>query len=278
MNVHASSTEEIKMFLLNVNEPRYQALNIQEMTWNHWIISRVLQGEVEMTTCGETTIVQPGDVMIHPPNIPFSEINPSKGSHQVIFLDATLSTNIDLLRKYPVSSVVSLKDPTAFTSGFTELLHYWNQTDIPERDFYLLTLTLRLISDIITSWIVAGREPRKPIDFMQDRFQGILNYMSSRLEEKITRDGLASIIHLHPNYFDRIFNKYYRLTPMQMLRNLRLKKAKDLLETTDSTLETIASQCGLVDATYLSKVFSKQYEMTPGKYRKKMNSIIAMYR
>jgi len=55
-----------------------------------------------------------------------------------------------------------------------------------------------------------------------------------------------------------------------MLRDLRLKHARHLLETTGQTLEAIAAASGLQDASYLTKVFSQRFGITPGRYRRNL--------
>jgi AraC-like DNA-binding protein len=54
---------------------------------------------------------------------------------------------------------------------------------------------------------------------------------------------------------------------MGMLRDMRLKRSKQLLEQTEETLESIAAQCGLTDASYLCKQFKRQYGMLPGEFK-----------
>ncbi|WP_207383660.1 helix-turn-helix transcriptional regulator [Paenibacillus solani] len=67
--------------------------------------------------------------------------------------------------------------------------------------------------------------------------------------EGITREELAKLYHMNPVYFSRAFQKIYKLTPMQMVRKLRLQHAKKMLESTDYTLEHIAQKCGYFDAS-----------------------------
>ncbi len=98
--------------------------------------------------------------MIHPPKVPFDEWNPGPGKHQVLYLDVGLSSRVELLQLHPVSPVVRLPDPVRFGSEFRRLLHYWNNPDIPERQFMVSALTLQLLADIVHAWASAGREPR----------------------------------------------------------------------------------------------------------------------
>jgi transcriptional regulator GlxA family with amidase domain len=111
----------------------------------------------------------------------------------------------------------------------------------------------------------------------QDRFVDVIRYMLAHLGDKLTRDDLASLVHLHPGYFDRIFHNVYGTSPMQMLRNLRLSRARQLLETTDAPLSAIALSCGLSDAGYFNRVFRQCYGQTPGQYRQSAKSTMQSY-
>nr|WP_240548098.1 helix-turn-helix transcriptional regulator [Paenibacillus lignilyticus] len=83
---------------------------------------------------------------------------------------------------------------------------------------------------------------------------------------------LAEKVHLNTNYLDRAFQEAYGINPMQMLRQMRLNKAKRLLETTEEPLSQLAQLCGLGDAAYLNRQFVKTFGMTPGKYKQMIRS------
>ncbi len=101
----------------------------------------------------------------------------------------------------------------------------------------------------------------------QDRFTGVVNYMAENMAEKLTRDDLARRLNLHPGYFNRIFYEAFGVAPMQMLRDMRLRQAQHLLETSDNPLDSISMSCGFNDTAYFCRVFFRNYQMTPGQYR-----------
>jgi transcriptional regulator GlxA family with amidase domain len=101
--------------------------------------------------------------------------------------------------------------------------------------------------------------------------------MTAHLADKISRECLAARVHLNPGYFDRVFVQTYGISPMRMLRTLRLRRAQQLLESTSASLETIAAACGLGDAAYLSRVFRHWHGQTPGQYRQSTKSTMASY-
>jgi transcriptional regulator GlxA family with amidase domain len=62
-----------------------------------------------------------------------------------------------------------------------------------------------------------------------------------------------------------------------MLRDMRLRRAKKLLESTSDTLTLIAEACGFNDTAYFSHQFTKHYAQTPGEYRKQARELMKSY-
>jgi transcriptional regulator GlxA family with amidase domain len=135
-----------------------------------------------------------------------------------------------------------------------------------------MSLSLQIVSIILQSWHRSGA-PARPAAIVaaleqNSRFDSVISFMMQNLERKIARDELARLAHLHPGYFDRVFRAQYGVAPMQMLRDLRLRRAQELLESTSGTLESIARACGLGDAAQFSRSFRAHLGQTPGQFRK----------
>lgn len=232
-------------------------------------MSYVLSGDVE-TTAGEITCrARSGDIILHPPHLPFSERSPRVGIHLWMLLDITVTPGVELFRLYPVPPVISLLPDLDYARTFAELLKVRCSpaTDLLH-DLRVSALTYQLCQMLLVSWQRGGAIARSPaLTTPRDRFAAVITYMTEHLERKLAREELAALVHLHPGYFDRAFHEIYNLTPMRMLRNLRLQRAIQLLERSDASLSAIAYQCGLGDAGYLSRVFRERYGQTPGQYR-----------
>ncbi|MNE33498.1 HTH-type transcriptional activator RhaS [compost metagenome] len=100
----------------------------------------------------------------------------------------------------------------------------------------------------------------------------MLHYIENRLHENITRDDLAQIYHMNPVYFSRAFKEIYGLTPMKMVKKLRLLHAKKLLETTDHTIEVIAQKCGFCDSPHFNHTFRSAFKTSPSEHRKSIRN------
>lgn len=95
----------------------------------------------------------------------------------------------------------------------------------------------------------------------------VLTFIESHLNDNITIDDLAKIVHFHPNYFIKFFRDHLGCSPMQYINRLRLEKAKHLLKTTDLTVKEIADMIGFNDAGYFSKVFKRYTGFSPQEFR-----------
>lgn len=260
--------ERLDLSLFHVGEGRYPSLAIRDETYPHWLLSFVRQGRVETETRGVRTWASDGDVMIHPARLPFSERAAGPGRHQYFVFDLQVPPGLDLFRLHPVSPVVRLADPDEYARTFDRLALAWAEPPSPLRDLCAFTLAAQLVSHVLQSWQAGGSPPRPDaLRTPEDRFTDVVTYAADRLDQKLTRDDLARRVFLHPNSFDRAFRAAYGVPPMRMLRGLRLRRARTLLESTDDTLETIAAACGLGDAAALSRAFKAHYGLSPGAHR-----------
>lgn len=79
---------------------------------------------------------------------------------------------------------------------------------------------------------------------------------------------LAQVLHLSASQLQRKVLALTDLTPVQIIRDLRLKRAQDLLRTTDLTVAEVAFQAGFNDPSYFTRLFVKELGATPSEWRR----------
>lgn len=85
-------------------------------------------------------------------------------------------------------------------------------------------------------------------------------------------DQIAENMYLSPFYISKIFKSEMGDTPIRYLINIRLERAKILLENGDNgSIQEIAAMVGYDDAYHFSKLFKKRYGMSPSEARKRAN-------
>ena len=99
------------------------------------------------------------------------------------------------------------------------------------------------------------------------KLQSVLSYIEDHYSEKIQISELSEIIHVCDDRLIRLFKEVIGETPIEYIMNLRIEAAIKLLSSTDLSIADIAYQTGFGSATYMTRVFKKKLNTTPGKYR-----------
>ena len=98
-----------------------------------------------------------------------------------------------------------------------------------------------------------------------------INYMNANYAEPLSLDDLAERIYATKQTLNYHFKKDLSITPMNYLLRLRLTKVKELLATSDRSIETIAEDCGFSSGNYLTLIFKQKEGISPTSYRKNRN-------
>ncbi|MHA6533881.1 iron-siderophore ABC transporter substrate-binding protein [Paenibacillus sp. BAC0078] len=94
-----------------------------------------------------------------------------------------------------------------------------------------------------------------------------IQYMQANYARSITLEELAARLGCSSRHFSRIFKNETGKSPIDYIIHLRITKSKELLVTTDATLQEIAESIGQPDSYYFSKMFKKHVGTSPLRYR-----------
>lgn len=106
--------------------------------------------------------------------------------------------------------------------------------------------------------------PRKACDTVGST----LAWMEGHLDQEMSVEQLAAQAHMSPRTFARRFQQETGTTPYRWLLRQRVLLAQRLLETSDRTVDTIASQTGFGTAATLRHQFVRTLGTTPNAYRR----------
>lgn len=96
----------------------------------------------------------------------------------------------------------------------------------------------------------------------------IISYFEDHYHEKISLEQIAVNMYLSPFYISKIFKSETGDTPIRYLINIRLQRAKELLEQDEvSSIQEVAARVGYDDAYHFSKLFKKRYGISPSKVK-----------
>jgi LacI family transcriptional regulator len=95
-----------------------------------------------------------------------------------------------------------------------------------------------------------------------------LAFIRNRACEGITVDDVLAETTMSRSSFERRTRRYLGVSPQQQIRQAQLKQVKYLLAETEMLIEAIGTQCGFDHPEYLHVIFKREFDMTPGEYRK----------
>ena len=96
----------------------------------------------------------------------------------------------------------------------------------------------------------------------------VVAYLEDNLSDSdITIDDIAQAVGMSRTSLHRKMKQLMGTSPMEFLREARIRKAVKMLETTSKNVSEIAYQCGFSDPKYFSKCFKSTFGQTPSEYK-----------
>jgi transcriptional regulator GlxA family with amidase domain len=80
---------------------------------------------------------------------------------------------------------------------------------------------------------------------------------------------LAETLNLSPSRLRHLFKQQTGITFGTYVRQVRMKQAKYLLETTFMSIKEITQRVGIRDSSHFVRDFEKEYRLSPKQYRNK---------
>lgn len=127
--------------------------------------------------------------------------------------------------------------------------------------------------DIIKASIAALEVAVNKMDEIQKRDKikdarllEITNYIYANYK-KVTLDDLSEQFFLSKPYISKYIREKSGMTFGEILKAVRMKKARAMLKSTNSTVESIADSVGYQNVEHFNRIFKKMYRMTPIQYR-----------
>ncbi len=96
----------------------------------------------------------------------------------------------------------------------------------------------------------------------------VLTWIVEHLDEDLSVEELARRHHMSPRTFARRFRAETGTTPHQWVIAQRVRRAEELLERSDRSVEWIASNVGFGNASALRHHFTRQRGVSPQQYRR----------
>lgn len=96
----------------------------------------------------------------------------------------------------------------------------------------------------------------------------VVDYIEHNIEKDISRESLAELVYLNPDYLARLFKKEIGESIGSYIINRRIGIAKEYFENTNEPINVVAIKVGYDNFSYFSKIFKEVTGFTPKEYKK----------
>lgn len=91
-------------------------------------------------------------------------------------------------------------------------------------------------------------------------------YIDAHLDQKISLGDLAACLHLSVPHFERMFRVTTHRPPYRYVLDVRIERAKFLLEKTRLPLAEVARQCGFASQSHFTTHFRRSVGVSPARF------------
>ena len=92
-------------------------------------------------------------------------------------------------------------------------------------------------------------------------------YIQENFNKDLSLDALSKELDISPYYFSKLFKEETGSNFVEYLTNLRMSRAKELLKDERCSMKEICLEVGYSDPNYFSRIFKKNFGVTPTEYR-----------
>ncbi|WP_054025046.1 AraC family transcriptional regulator [Bacillus sp. FJAT-28004] len=113
-----------------------------------------------------------------------------------------------------------------------------------------------------------GLIPRRKQDGNADDFiENAIRYMKEKIESNLTLEDLVAYTRISKQHLNHLFRKSTGCPPIDYYLRLKMQRAGELLDLTDSSVKQISLSLGINDPYYFSRLFKKMIGVSPAAYR-----------
>ncbi|RFU44709.1 GlxA family transcriptional regulator [Paraburkholderia sp. DHOC27] len=134
-------------------------------------------------------------------------------------------------------------------------------------------LAAQVSEQFILERIRGANDPQPiPVDarvgFSRAELIEVVRLMEANIEEPLSLEELARLVQLSQRHLQRMFKVYLSVSPTHYYLTLRLRRARDLLRTTDTSIARVTAVCGFHSPCHFSKAYRAQFGHAPSVERR----------
>lgn len=222
------------------------------------------QGEFHIS--GNIYQVTPGTVMIISPNTPYSYHNPA-GDYMDDWLHFHVLPMGTFTMYFPHLNIpIPAGAAEVYTTLLRQILWEHSYTSAPYAQENINKLFEVILNHLRAA--LTQNKYREPIVPYADKLRAIRLDIQSDPTNTADIAGCAKSLGISQSYFQHIYTQLFGTSYQKDVIYFRTEHAKNLLLTTDLSMEQIAELCGYNSPVHFYRQFKKLAGITPASFRK----------
>ncbi|WP_455714609.1 helix-turn-helix domain-containing protein [Anaerosporobacter sp.] len=99
-----------------------------------------------------------------------------------------------------------------------------------------------------------------------------INIIDSEFVKNVTLEDVAGRVGVSSQYLSKIFKEETNQTFVEYLTNLRITRAKEIIQTSDQPIKQVGIMVGYKDPNYFSRIFRSVVGISPSDFRKNVKT------
>lgn len=236
-----------------------------------YILNLTVKGQGTIFQGQEAFDVQEGDLVLFPTGVPHFYHRSEQAQewhHRWIYFRPRAYWNNRLKWEEGINGVfitkgIQIDDQEKLNQLFLQIEEL-SKREEPYND----ELSLNLLEQILIRCKM--NQPNLIKKRVDPRVTEVVNYMAKHLNEDFTNEQLAELICLSPSRLGHLFRDEMGMTITQWRDDQRISRAKQLLVTSNYSINQISRLIGYSDPLYFSRVFKNKAGLSPKLYREKV--------
>ena len=111
------------------------------------------------------------------------------------------------------------------------------------------------------------RGGRRSLFALPPKLRTAIEIMQRRIENPLTLPGIAKKVGLSARQLERLFLRYFKMTPLRYYMQLRIERARELLLYSDKPIMEIAVSAGFGSTSHFANWYRRIFGVKPSELR-----------
>jgi len=245
------------------NEMNYRNKILQDF----YMMTYVRKGSAKLRVKDNVYDIHPGTVIFIPPHLEHDQYKDSDEETEFLWWHFTykIQNTIDMLPFLQIPYIYSLQNHKKFETVFDEFMRSKKEGGYIPNIILQKAKSLELLYLLLDN--AYGSVDMVELKQQSHSFLSILLKIVSQPEASFSLPDLAKELHMNPTYVSNHFKTMFGKSPILLHREIKIAKAKSLLELQGMNITEISLRLGFNDIQTFTRLFKKYTGISPSQYK-----------